>query len=287
MSESPRLVSLVLTLRPLPAGQDGRPIPRWWGRAAHALLLKTTAEADPALAGRLHDEDGLKPFTASSLLGHFRRGQPDPAETYALRFTALIEPLAAVLSAAAGPGGPLAPGAQVELDFLPFRVEAAALSPDQHPWAATQSYQELFNARLLPAHPPEWRVRLHLASPTAFHSVGRTQPLPLPELVFGSLLERWNRFAPVAFPEELRRYAAECLRISRFRLRSLGVPVKEGGLRIGAAGEVTYTTSNYDRYWMSLVTALADFARFSGVGAGVSFGLGQCRRLTDSDAEEE
>lgn len=284
MSDAPQLVSLVLTLRPLPVENTERPIPRWWGRAAFALLLRTAAGFDPALAERLHAENALKPLTASSLLGRFNRWMPDPAQTYSLRFTALSADLAAVLTAAVEPGRPLTPGAQVELDFLPFRVEAAALDPAQHPWAAAVSYQELFNRHLLPSQPPDRRVTLHLASPTAFHSEERTQPLPLPELVFGSLVERWNSFAPVALPAELRRYAAECLRISRFNLRSRGVPLKEGGLRIGATGEVTYTTSNYDRYWMSLVNALADFAQFSGVGAGVSLGLGQCRRIRSTAA---
>jgi CRISPR-associated endoribonuclease Cas6 len=249
--------------------------------------MRTFAQDDPQLAERLHDENSLRPFSASNLLGRFQRGQSDPAQSYALRFTALDERLAGILVEAAAPGGPLAAGAQVELDFLRFSVEAAALSPDQHPWAAAARYQDLFNAHLLPSRPPARRVSLHLASPTAFHSAGRTLPLPLPELVFGNLLERWNSFAPVALPDELRRYAAECLHISRFSLRSLGVPLKEGGLRIGAEGRVTYTSSHYDRYWMSLIAALSDFAQFSGVGAGVSFGLGQCRRVVDSGGEEE
>jgi CRISPR-associated endoribonuclease Cas6 len=106
-------------------------------------------------------------------------------------------------------------------------------------------------------------------------------PLPLPHLVFGSLLERWNAFAPVAFPPELRRYAEECLALSSYELRSRGVLLKEGGLRMGAVGRARYVTTNFDRYWMSLINLLADFAIFSGAGAGTGMGLGQCRRISD------
>jgi CRISPR/Cas system endoribonuclease Cas6 (RAMP superfamily) len=48
-------------------------------------------------------------------------------------------------------------------------------------------------------------------------------------------------------------------------------------MRAGAVGEIRYVSLNYDRYWMGVVQALAAFARFSGVGGGVSQGLGQCR----------
>jgi CRISPR-associated endoribonuclease Cas6 len=103
-------------------------------------------------------------------------------------------------------------------------------------------------------------------------------PIPLPELVFGSLLEKWNTFAPIAFPPETRRYAAECLAVSRYKLESRSVGVKGQALRMGGIGRVTYTTLNYDRYWMSLVQVLAEFALFASVGAGTTMGLGQGRK---------
>ena len=49
----PELLSLVLPLR-LETAPEGRDLPRWWGRAAHALFLKAVGEQDPALARRLH-----------------------------------------------------------------------------------------------------------------------------------------------------------------------------------------------------------------------------------------
>ena len=104
-------------------------------------------------------------------------------------------------------------------------------------------------------------------------------PIPLPELVFGSLLQRWNAYAPVVFPEEVQRYARECLGVSRYQLASRIVHVKGAGRRVGAVGVVTYTSLNYDRYWMSLIQTLAAFAVFSGVGAGTAMGLGQARAL--------
>ena len=96
--------------------------------------------------------------------------------------------------------------------------------------------------------------------------------------MFGSLLERWNAFAPVALPEETRRYAAECLAVSRYDLETRSLPFKEGAVKIGMVGQVMFAATHYDRYWLSLINLLADFALFAGVGAGVTMGMGQCRR---------
>ncbi len=273
------LLALTLTLTPLPAAEEKTPrggTPRWWGRAAHALLLDAVRCLDAPLAEQLHGESAPRPFTVSNLLGRFAQGLPVPDLRYTLRFTSLGEQLCAVLIQTAAPQGALCPGAQVELDYLPFRIEQAQLQP--------ASFQDLAAARLVSAAAPPRRVSLRFLSPTAFHSQERTQPLPLPDLVFGSLLERWNSFAPLAFPAEFRRYAAECLALSRFNLSSRRAELKGGGVRIGAVGDATYTALTYDRYWMGILHTLAGFARFSGVGAGTSMGLGQCEELL---AEEE
>lgn len=286
MSAPPDLLSMVLILRPLPTASDDRPLPQWWGRAAQALLLDVVRRADPDLAAQLHDDTGLRPYTASNLLGHFQARRPLPEQSYTLRLTALTARLTGLLLAATQTGQPLARGAVVELDYLPFRIEAVYLDPAAHPWAATARYEDFSAEHLLGAAPPR-RLTLQLASPTTFHVDGRHLPLPLPEQVFASLLERWNAFAPLALPAETRRFAAECLNLSRYRLNSVSVPLKQGGLRIGAVGEATYTASHYDRFWLTALWTLAEFALFCGIGSGVTYGLGQARRLASPGRSEE
>lgn len=286
------LLSLTLTLRSLPQANPTQPLPLWWGRTAHALLLNTVRQYDPALAESLHespapkpagerDEDTssltLRPFTVSSLIGRFPYGALDPAQTYSLRLTALQGDLAGLLQRAAQ-DGPLAPGQEVELDHMLFRVEEAQ--------AETQTYTELSAALMLAKQPAARRIRLEFLSPTTFKSGGKHMPVPLPELVFGSLLERWNAFAPITFPPEARRYAAEVLAITRYKLATRSIPVKRGGLRMGAVGEASYTSLSYDRYWMSVLGVLAAFAHFSGVGAGTGMGLGQCCSLEAGEPGE-
>jgi len=291
------LLSLVLTLRPIRSSGEGTVLPLWWGRAAHALLLNVVRQYDLPLAARLHEAQETRPFTVSTLLGRFPQGQLDRQQPYALRLTALQPDLAAILWSACQAGGPLSASSTLELDYHPFAVLSLSPSPPSDlanspseipnppsaippsPWCGAATYADLAAAWLVSAEPAPRRLELHFTSPTTFKSGGRHVPLPLPELVFGSLLERWNAFAPIAFPPEARRYAAECLAVARYRLSSRSVPLKSGGLRVGGVGQIAYISTSYDRYWMSVMAALAAFALYAGVGASTTMGLGQCRML--------
>lgn len=281
------LLSLVLTLRPGAAA----PLPPRLGRAAHAILLARFAARDPALAEGLHAENGPRPITASELIGGRREDRRvTPEQPYTLRYTALTAATAAVLAVAFTLGDTLT------FESVDFTLEAMApdgantidKSPIPTPWSASDDYQSLAARHLLPAGPaPASRWTFVLTSPTAFRSRGQTQPLPLPGLFFGSLVKRWNAFAPVALPEEgVKRYAEEMVVVSRFSLRSApGWDRGQGdqrGLRIGSTGTITYVARNRDRYWLSVLGLLAEYALYAGAGAQTTMGMGQVRQLCPS-----
>ena len=90
----------------------------------------------------------------------------------------------------------------------------------------------------------------------------------------------------MALPDEVRRFADECLAISQFRGHTRMLRGKDGGKQIGFVGEVTYRALNTDRYWLSLINVLADYAFFAGVGYGTTQGMGQCRRVTEVEIEQ-
>ncbi|MBC7228484.1 MAG: CRISPR system precrRNA processing endoribonuclease RAMP protein Cas6 [Thermoflexales bacterium] len=103
-------------------------------------------------------------------------------------------------------------------------------------------------------------------------------PLPLPDLVYGSLVEKWNDFAPVAIPPEVRRFAQECVVISRYDLTTQAVPGKGEGMQIGFVGRCRYAVLRADPYWLGLLHALMDYAFYAGVGYQTTTGMGQVRR---------
>jgi len=246
-------------------------------RAAHAAILRLIGAADPNLAARIHDEEGRKPLTVSNIwgLGNGAVAAVDPARDYHLRVTLLSDDLERI----AADWTPEAIGA-LDLDGLPWRVTDRATTAAGHPWAGQASYEQLAESLLSrPAQlPATWTIQF--ASPTTFRQRGMAMPLPLPDLVFGSICEQWNASANFALPEEVRRYAAECLAISRYELRSVASPTSGGAIQIGAIGHCTYRAMNHDRYWRACVDTLASFAFYSGIGAGTTRGFGQARLLS-------
>lgn len=90
----------------------------------------------------------------------------------------------------------------------PLRVRAVL--QEEHPWAGLSSYPRLFQGQATAS------LGLHFASPTFFRRQGNPYPLPEPKLVFDSLAQRWNAFAPVQVPLEVQG-AWERITVSRLQ----------------------------------------------------------------------
>lgn len=171
--------------------------------------------------------------------------------------------------------------AHVRSPTLPQWLEAGKGTPI---WATSfplQGHHRVFPCHFYDTngHPPPRQVTLEFASPTAFKSAGLTVPVPMPNLVFGSLVERWNAFSPVTLSPEMRRFGEEMVALSRYRLESRVVEQKNNALRIGGVGQATYVAVAADRYWLAVLQMLADFALYSGVGVQTATGMGQVRRV--------
>lgn len=266
------LTSLVLTLttdRPLT-------LPSHLGRACHAAFLRLISQADPTLAERLHAPDERRPFTCSNLWGVRRRGRSltlAPGASAFLRYTGLTAEVSRHLQRVAEDAPPY-----VELEGARLAIQQATLDPAVHPWAGQTTYETLGAGHLLPGEPPSSRAELEFASPAAFRSGGHTLPVPLPALVYGSLVGKWNDFAPVAVSEEVRRFAEECLAISRYKLSTRAIAAKGESVQIGFVGYCRYVALNKDRYWLGLIQLLTDYAFYAGVGYQTTAGMGQARR---------
>ncbi len=198
-----------------------------------------------------------------------------PGEAWHIRYTALTAELSRLLVERVLPDFPK----EITLGEHTFAVQAVAAAPEGHAAAGTASYADLASPYLLGSITPPTRWEFAFHAPTAFRSRGRTIPIPLPDLLFGSLLDRWNAWSPVALNPEVRRFAQECMAISKYRLQSKMILGKGDRVHRGAVGRCTYTALNRDRYWCSTVSALAAFSFYSGAGYQTTQGLGVCRWL--------
>ncbi len=266
------LTSLKLTLR----SQRPERLPPYLGRAARAVLLKLIAEEDPDLVEALHAPNQRRPYTCSTIWGAPTQDGSlilEPDNTVHLRYTGLTPEISAHLRRLA-----TEPPGSIDVEGACLRIDQATLDPEVDRWARETTYEALADDYLLASKSPERRAKLRFASPTAFRSGGQTVPVPLPDLVYGSLVDTWNAFSPVAVSEEARRFGAECLAISRYRLSTRAVSGKGGSVHIGFVGECQYTALRHDRYWQGVIQMLTDYAFYAGVGYRTTAGMGQARR---------
>ena len=272
------LTSVVLDLR----ARDEAPLPPFLGKSTHALFLRLIDAVDPPTSARLHGEAEVKPFTVSDVLGLPLRGKArhiTAGQECLLRFTSYEASLSSLLTSAV----PASLPAVVEIADGSFSIDATYLEDSLHPLCGQTSYGELAERHLLRGRKVSPHVRLFFASPTTFRSAGKNVPLPLPGLVFGSLVDRWNAFSPVTLPAEVRAYAEEYMAISQCHVRTSTVDIA-GGRQVGFTGACAYVALDTDPYWLRIVHLLSAFAFFSGVGYKTTMGLGQThlRRLNAS-----
>ena len=223
-----------------------KPQPQDLGGVIRALVFNWLTTADAALASQLQ-RDNCPPFTVAV--------QSSGSDGLLLRITLLQRELLAPLLW--GLRDDL--GSEVLLADIPCRLGK---------WvdiAHKGSFESLCQV------PPTDAIVLEFLSPTSFKQNQLIQPFPLPELVFGNLLRRWNTFAPV----ELQFPALEWQSVvSAYNLKTRTLTLN-GMAEIGTTGWVRYRFN--DTQQTKVATILAHFAEFAGVGRKTGMGMGQVR----------
>ena len=229
------------------------PLPPTLGRAIHAQCFYWLANADPTLAERLHQTDSF-PITLTIKPG------PSPTQLY-LRIGLLQRELLAPLLW----GMSQDIGGEVTFTGIPCRLGN---------WIEirrSSSFETLSQV------PTQNIIDLEFLSPTSFKQSQNIQPFPLPELVFSSLLRRWNTFAPLELQLPVIEWQGWT---SAYELKTLALKMK-GGAEIGTKGWVRYEFPDSEQ--AKIATTLAHFAGFAGVGRKTAMGMGQTRILPSSE----
>lgn len=234
-----------------PVRWEGEPPKTHPGRALNAWFYRQLAMSDDALAEGLHAVAGPKPFTVA-LVG--------AGDGLTLVITACGEAAPHVAKVGAGPGRFLLDGRWLEA------VGDPVVKEDRYGEMASRWL--LRGGRTLPA-------RLDFLSPTTFHSRGRTLPLPLPELVFGGLLEKWQAWSRVNLGEGAVRALEQQAALKRHRLWTQMIQME--GKHAAFLGYAEYTLVKPDPAYAGLLALLGEFAEYAGVGQKTAMGLGCVR----------
>ncbi len=265
------------------------------GRAVQQLALSIVRQQDrarqriPPLSDQIHDTHELKPYAVSGLLQPDRaspvHGPVKPGDRAWIRIVGLNSELLADFTQ---------PVVQ-ELDGAAWSLDGFFTDTTAHPWSGQTTYLALVK-QAEDAPLPE-KIDFEFASPTAFRSRGNTVPLPIPALVIGSLIERWNNFGPFRLPDLLTQFVEQQVVVHHYETETRILTFKQGSYQVGFIGRVTFEVLPRNRSlqdanptlaralaaeYENLARAaglLADFAFYSGVGMKTAQGMGMARRL--------
>lgn len=261
------------------------------GRPVQAWFLGQVTRSNAILASRLHDEQGLKPYTVSTLLdSHARPLRPgswvQPGEECGLRITVLNEELSELFDTKFIKKLT----SQLSIHKMTFRLGDVATKRSEHAWAGATTYSEIAQESTLAS--TKNRVRMEFVSPTAFRNNGLDICQPIPGQVFRSLWKKWNAFAPepMQVHDLWSQFATDCILVDELTaVNSTRWDFAEGSGRTatGFTGTVglslvpkSKVKPQWQKYWDGanvVMQSLAAFAFYSGVGHHTSAGMGQAR----------
>ena len=135
-----------------------------------------------------------------------------------------------------------------------------------HALSGQKTWDELLRTR------PAADLSLKFLTPTFFRRRGFNYPMPEPGLVLGSLIAKWNAFAPEAVPESVSTTLTEGVTVRFFSGRTQGAVAHERV--VGYLGRVTYHLPDASSKEAAWLARLGELAFFSGVGAKTTLGFG-------------
>lgn len=282
------LCSILISL----TAESSYPILGGLGRPAQAWFLGQLTRSHASLASRLHDEQGLKPYTVSTLLDEhlrpLRAGDwVQPGDLCWLRITSLNEEVSETLQQRILRKIPK----RLTLHKMDFRVDDVFTHRAEHEWAGETSFTEIAESF---SDKSERQLRMEFVSPTAFRNNNLDICLPMPGQVFRSLWEKWNAFAPESMQvhELWPQFSSDCILVEELTaVNTTHWEFAEGtrGAATGFTGTVGFSLIpkgkvklGWKEYWDGAATvmqSLAQFAFYSGVGHHTTIGMGQCRSL--------
>lgn len=160
------------------------------------------------------------------------------------------------------------------LEFLGARFQVSDRQ-DQ-----TTSYENLYTQLVANEPEPLRKFALDFLTPTAFAQNRTHLPLPIPNLMFRSWLDRWNHFAPVYLgSEDLITYLTNYITVSRHHIRTSIIPIYQGQC-IGFTGKVTLQAiGKADPLLANVAHLLVQYANFAGTGIKTRLSMGQTNIL--------
>ncbi|MDV3000649.1 MAG: hypothetical protein N5P05_002255 [Chroococcopsis gigantea SAG 12.99] len=255
------------------------------GRHLHALFLTLVSYVDKDLGNSLHFSRANKSFSLSPLQVKERQ-TPRAGETLQWqhrqtieagtpcwwRISLLDDRLFAGLTKLWLNINPDHPWHLGSADII---ITSILGTPDSgQPWANFSTYEQLYHG----ASESDRSFRFSLVTPAAFRQHTYDSCLPTRELVFNSLLSRWNRLSEIEIPSIAIDSIFPCF----FDIRTEMVADSRSKF-IGCVGDINYRLlGEVPPFGIKCINALSDFAFYCGIGRKTTMGMGMARRIFTS-----
>lgn len=138
------------------------------------------------------------------------------------------------------------------------------------------SYEQLYTDLVAEEPEPIRQFNLNFVSPTNFATQGSYLPLPVPNLMLRSWLEKWNHFAPIYLGgDELITYLSQAVKIKRHRLQTRNLQLYRGYVTGFTGSVVLQVPWRVEPLLSNVTNLLINYAHFSGTGMKTRLGMGK------------
>lgn len=257
----------------LVAGMDGK-IQETQGRLLHAAFFQIIKSYSVELAAMTHDDVRFKAFTVSELFpvnkvthaGNYLSVKK--GDSFNWRVTALNDEILKAMMA-------VPEGYVLQAGPVSFKVEQVLTEESDGLGVVGLLDENRLIAACLAVDKVQ-RISFEFISPVSFRSFQDDYPFPLPQLIFGSVADKWNLAGmPVALDkDEVREFSSVLLPVS-WKGQTKQVFLKKDRGVTGFIGNFTFNVSMLPKDMQQLFLLLAQFSQFSGVGRLTGQGLGQ------------
>ena len=244
-------------------------LPHPCAHLVHAAILDMVRSLDVGVSAYMHEEAQVKPFTVSTM----RNGTDNDGYSLRLakdsechiRVTALNRHVFEAVS------GPIIAYSNlfgtIRLNGQEFAIDHASTDkPDGEISSFSELWRDCFSS-----------VIMDFISPTTFRRKGLNVPLPDPQLVYGSLWQKWQAFSGIDVDEMVYASMIDSLVVSRADIHTSIWKFPQVTLK-GFVGNVQFElVKNDSTDAKRLFAALSRLAFYSGVGYKTTMGMGQCR----------
>ncbi len=247
------------------------------GRHLHALFLTLVSSVDPELGNYLHKSQVDKAFVLSpfqiSGKSHkivWSHTKPIP---YGIpcwfRISLLDDTLFGKLTQLWLNLNPKHPW---HLGSADLHITSILGTPQlTQPWANSCSYQQLYEQ----SSETERSFHFTLTTPTAFRNGQYDTALPTPDVVFNSLLRRWNKYSKIPFDS----FSITAIFPSFFDIHTEIVTDSRSKF-IGCVGNIQYRLlGEVEPSQIKQINTLANYALYCGIGRKTTMGMGMVMRV--------